>query len=146
GPEIVGEALRTAPRQWWLLASNPERSRLYAPAEILFGPGAGCPNVTDRQRGRRPGSMQAFTETLRLQQAFDVIHILGPSAEAQDVPVAMRHYATTEAQLTLADKPLFVYARGAEQVADSLEMIRLGLNLSEAEWAAGSWCYTVINS
>lgn len=146
GPEIVGEALRTAPRQWRLLASNPERSRDYAPGQILFGPGAGCPNVTDRQRGRRPGSLESFTETLRLHQAFDVIHILGPSAEPQDVPVALRHYATTEAQLTLSDKPLFVYSRGPGQVADSLEMIQLGLNLSEVDWAAGSWCYTVINS
>lgn len=146
GPEIVGEALRTAPRQWRLLASNPDRSRDYAPGQILFGPGAGCPNVTDRQRGRRPGSLESFTETVRLHQAFDVIHILGPSAEPQDVPVALRHYATTEAQLTLSDKPLFVYSRGPGQVADSLEMIRRGLNLSEADWALGSWCYTVINS
>src|SRR5690606_2173575 len=70
GLEIVAEALRTAPRSWRLMAANPARARDYAPGQVLFGPGSGCPNVTDRRRGRRPGSLEAFHETLILQQHF----------------------------------------------------------------------------
>lgn len=146
GPEIVAEALRTAPRGWRLMAANPARARDYAPGQVLFGPGSGCPNVTDRKRGRRPGSLEAFHETLILQQHFDVIHFLGSAAEPQDIPPHLRHYAMTRGQMVHSDKPMFVFARGRGQVVDCFEMIRTGLDLSEDDWRAGSWCYTVINS
>ena len=97
-------------------------------------------------RGRRPGTLRDHTETLELQQSFDVIHILGPSVEPQDVPAPVRHYAMMQAQITRADKPMFVFARGRAQIADSLHMIRLGLDLSDDDWANGVWAYTVINT
>ena len=75
-----------------------------------------------------------------------MIHILGPSVEPQDVPAPVRHLAMMRAQIARADKPMFVYARGRDQIADSLEMIRLGLNLSEADWSDGVWADTVINT
>ncbi len=146
GREIVAEALHRAPRSWRMRAANPRRERTYAAGQLLFGPGSGCPNVTDRLRGRRAGSLAAFHETLALQQAFDVIHILGPSAEPQDVPANLRHLDMTAAQITRADKPMFVYARGRGQVEDAFQMIRLGLGLSAADWQDGTWCYTVINT
>lgn len=146
GADIIAAALTTAPKSWRLRASNPARERLYAEGQLLFGPGAGCPNATDLHRGRRPGTLRDFEETLALQQSFDVIHILGPSAEPQDIPAPLRHYATMRAQLARADKPVFVYARGRAQIEDSFEMIRLGLDLSETDWADGVWAYTVINT
>lgn len=146
GRDLVQAALATAPRSWRMRAANPARERLYAPGRALFGLGSGCPNVADRLRGRRAGSLETYLETLTLQQAFDVIHILGPSAEPQDLAPAVRHLAMMQGQLTRADKPAFVYARGRGQIADSFAMIRLGLNLSEADWADGVWAYTVINT
>jgi trimethylamine--corrinoid protein Co-methyltransferase len=125
---------------------NPARERLYAPGQLLFGPGAGCPNATDLQRGRRPGTLRDYEETLALQQSFDVIHILGPSVEPQDVAAHLRHYAMMQAQICRADKPMFVYARGRAQIEDSLAMIRLGHDLSDDDWANGVWAYTVINT
>ena len=116
GRDIVAEALRTAPRSWRLRAANPARERDYAPGQALFGAGAGCPNATDRLRGRRPGSLESFLETITLQRAFDVIHIHGPSAEPQDVPAHLRQYAMMRGQMTHGDKPIFVYARGRAQV------------------------------
>jgi trimethylamine--corrinoid protein Co-methyltransferase len=146
GRDIVAAALTTAPRGWQMRSINPTRERLYAPGQLLFGPGAGCPNATDLQRGRRPGTLRDYQETLALQQSFDVIHILGPSVEPQDVAAHLRHYAMMQAQICRADKPMFVYARGRAQVQDSLQMIRLGLNLSDEDWATGVWAYTVINT
>lgn len=146
GHDIVTAALASSPRSWRLRAANPAKERLYAAGQMLFGPGAGCPNVADLIRGRRPGSLRDFNETIALQQAFDVIHLLGPSAEPQDVPAPLRHYAMMRTQITQADKPMFVYARGHGQVSESLDMIRLGLNLSEDDWADGVWAYTVINT
>jgi trimethylamine---corrinoid protein Co-methyltransferase len=146
GRDIVEVALAVTPRRFRLRAAGPGRERDYAPGQLLFGPGAGCPNATDLLRGRRPGTLRDYEETLALQQSFDVIHILGPSVEPQDVPGPLRHYAMMRAQICRADKPMFVYARGRGQIEDSLAMIRLGLGLSEADWADGVWAYTVINT
>jgi trimethylamine--corrinoid protein Co-methyltransferase len=70
----------------------------------------------------------------------------GPSAEPQDVPVNLRHYAMMRAQLTLGDKPLYVYSRGRAQVSESFELIRLARGLDEASFRDGVWASTVINS
>ena len=146
GREIVEAALVTAPCSIRLRAANPAREQVYENGTLMFTAGAGCPNVIDLDRGRRPGSLETYTEAIRLQQSFDVIHKLGPSAEPQDVPAHLRHYAMIQTQLANADKPLFVYARGRGQVVQSLEMIRLGLNLTEEDMGQGVWATTVINS
>ena len=146
GPEMVAAALASAPRRIRLCAPNPARALDFEPGALIFTPGAGCPNVTDRLRGRRPGSLDSYRETLKLHQSVDVIHVLGPSSEPQDVPAPLRHYALMQGQMELSDKPCFVYARGRGQVTESLEMIRIGHALSHDDWAQGAWAYTVINS
>ncbi len=146
GSDLVAEALSTAPRAWRMRAPNPDRDQDVNAQALLFYPGAGCPNTIDRKRGRVPGSLQSYQETLKLQQSFDVIHCLGPSAEPQDIPPHLRHYAMTQNQMVLADKPMFVYARGQAQTQESMDMIKLGLNLSDDEFAQDVWCLTVINT
>jgi trimethylamine--corrinoid protein Co-methyltransferase len=146
GRDIVEAALASAPRAIRLRAADPGREQLYAQGAMLFMAGAGCPNVSDAGRGRRPGNLEAYLETLKLQQSFDVIHMLGPSAEPQDVPIQNRHYAMMRGQLELCDKPLFVYSRGRRQVQQSFEMIRLARGLDEAGFVDGVWASTVINS
>lgn len=146
GRDIVEAALRTAPSSLRLRAANPAREQIYEPGALLFAPGAGCPNANDLERGRRPGDREAFEETLKLQQDFDAIHVLGPAVEPQDVPVNLRHYAMTSAQLRFTDKPMFIYARGRGQVMDCMEMFQIGLGLSDDELQNGTWGWTVINS
>lgn len=146
GRDMVAEALSTAPKSIRLRAANPEREQIYEDGAMIFSPAGGCPNATDRVRGRRPGNLATYEETLKLHQSFDVIHKLGPSAEPQDVPANLRHYAMMKGQMTLSDKPLFVYARGRGQIEDSFEMIRLANALSEDDFTDGTWCTTVINT
>ena len=129
-----------------LRASSAEREQAFEPGAMLFMTGAGCPNATDLERGRRPGSLLDYEETLKLQQSFDVIHMFGPSAAPQDAPVRFRHYAMMRAQPVHGDKPMFAYARGRRQVAESFELVRLGLELSEEEFSKGSWVTTITNS
>ncbi|MDC1522386.1 trimethylamine methyltransferase family protein, partial [Planktomarina temperata] len=146
GRDIVTAALQTAPASIRLRAANPKRALTYENGAMLFMAGAGCPNATDLNRGRRPGDLEAYVETLKLAQTYDVIHMLGPCVEPQDVPIQFRHYEMMRAQLTHCDKPMFVYSRGSEQVHDSFEMIRLALNLSDDDFTDGIWGTTVINS
>jgi len=146
GRDMVIDALKTAPKSIPIMAVNPARCQQFELGTLMFGPGAGCPNVTDIKRGRRAGALDSFEESLKLQQSFNVIHQLGPATEPQDVPPNLRHYATMNAQMTLTDKPMFLYARGQKQVEQGFEMIRIGFNLSEDEFTSGTWANTVINT
>ena len=146
GRDMIESALTTAPRSIRLRAASSEREQQYELGALLFSAAGGCPNATDLDRGRRPGSLRDFEETIRLQQSFDVIHLLSPSVEPQDIPVHLRHYAMMRAQLTLADKPMFIFARGQAQVVESFEMIRVALDLDDAEFTNGVWANTIINT
>lgn len=146
GRDLVEEALRSAPRTLRMRAANRHREQTFELGAMLFMAGSGCPNTTDLERGRRPGSLQDFEETIKLIQSFDVVHMFGPSAEPQDVPVNVRHYAMTRTQLIYGDKPMFVYARGRRQVAESLELIQIGLDLADDDFADGVWATTIINT
>jgi len=146
GRDIIEQALQTAPRSIRIRAASPDREQIYKNGSMLFTAGAGCPNAHDLERGRRPGSLRDFNETLQLQQSFDIIHLLGPSAEPQDVAPNVRHYEMMRSQIMYSDKPLFVYSRGTAHVRESFELIQLGLDLSDEEFANGSWATTVINT
>ncbi|MEX3007720.1 trimethylamine methyltransferase family protein [Hoeflea sp. TYP-13] len=113
---------------------------------LLFGPGAGCPNVTDTERGRRPGTLEDYVDFTKLQQHFDIIPFLAPSIEPQDVPIHERHLLAGKVQLETSNKVPWVYARGSGQVFDSFEMIRLARGLSEEAFRERIWTYTVINT
>jgi len=146
GEELVTEALASAPASYQLRARSKAREQVFENGAMIFTPGAGCPNVYDLERGRRPGSLKTYIETIKLQQTFDVMHVFGPSAEPQDVPAEFRHYEMMRAQLELGDKPMFVYARGSRQVEESVELISLACNLSSSDLAENVWCFTVINT
>lgn len=146
GRDMVEQALSTAPRSIRLRAANPDREQDFQLGTMTFMAGAGCPHATDFVRGRRPSSYSDYEELLKLAQSFDVLHLIGPAAEPQDIPLHLRHYAMMRAQLTLSDKPTFVYSRGRAQVADSFEMVRIARGLSEDGFRAEVWCNTVINS
>ena len=146
GREIVAAALAACPRAFDGFGGNPARTVELAAGSLVFIGGSSCPNVSDLDRGRRPGSLADFIELIELSQHFDILHVLGNHTEPQDVPVHLRHYAMTRAQLTLSDKMPFVMARGTPQVEDGFAMIRLARGLSEEDFRKGAYTYTVINS
>ena len=146
GRDVIAAGLASAPRETRLRAASPEREQMFAPGSLLFSAGAGCPNANDLTRGRRPGSLRDYDEALKLQQTFDVIHKFSPSAEPQEIPANLRHYAMIKSQLTIGDKPMFVYSRGRRQVEESFEIIRLALDLTEQDFTDGAWATTIINT
>jgi trimethylamine--corrinoid protein Co-methyltransferase len=146
GREIITAALATAPKSFPVLAGARDRDITMELENLIFQPGAGAPHATDLERGRRPGSDRDFRELIQLTQHFDVLHMVPPLVEPQDVPMHLRHYATMDAQLSLSDKVPFVFARGTPQVMESFEMLRDFRGLSDAEFHADAHCYTIINT
>jgi len=146
GREIIREALRTCPRAFQGFGADPGRTVEFAPGTLNFIGGSSCPNASDLERGRRPGSLADLIELTKLSQHFDVLQILGGHVEPQDVPVHVRHYAMMRLQLTLSDKMPHLYSRGSGQVEDGFAMIRLARGLGEDAFRERVYTYTVINS
>ena len=130
GRDIVAATLESCPRSFEGFGGDPGRAVDFSAGSLVFIGGSSCPNVSDLERGRRPGSLADFVELIKLSQHFDVLHVLGNHTEPQDVPVHLRHYAMMRAQLTLSDKMPIVMARGQ----------------SEEDFRKRAYTYTVINS
>lgn len=146
GRDLVAATLATAPRSILMRGGGPGRDVLLEPGRLTFQPGAGAPHATDLERGRRPGTLRDLRELVQLTQAFDALHMLPTMVEPQDVPAHLRHYALTEAKLTLSDKVPAIYARGTPQVQDGFRMVQIARGLSDEEFHAAPWCFTVINT
>ncbi len=146
GRDIVTSALTSAPKSIPVAGGARHRDIVLELGNLVFQPGAGAPHATDLTRGRRPGTRHDYDELTRLTQHFDVLHMIPPLIEPQDVPIHLRHYATMESQLTLTDKVPFIFSRGTGQVEQSFEMLRDFRGLSDADFAAQSHCYTIINT
>ena len=146
GRDMVTAALSTAPRSIVGHAGRRERDVLLEPGSLVFQPGAGAPHATDLVKGRRPGTSEDFRDLVRLTQHFDVLQMMPPLVEPQDVPTHLRHYFTMETQLTESDKFPFIFSRGTPQVSESFEMLRDFRDLSDAEFHDNVYCYTIINT
>jgi len=146
GRDMIEAALETAPRSIECRAGARDRDIVMELGNLVFQAGAGAPNATDLERGRRPGSGRDYIEYLKLTHHFDVFQMISPQVEPQDIPTHLRHYFTTEAQMTLTDKFPFIFARGTPQVMDCFEMIHDFRGLSDDAFQANPHCYTIINT
>ena len=143
---LVTRALESVPAEAELIARNPARSCRVGGAHVVFAPVAGPPSVSDLGRGKRTGTIADFADFVRLSQAFDVVHVLGQMTEPQDVDVAERHLDTTLTQLTLGDKAPYFYCRGAAQLADNFEMLRIAQRIDAETFRREPRCYSICNT
>ncbi|WP_109312536.1 trimethylamine methyltransferase family protein [Ruegeria sp. AU67] len=146
GRDIVEAAVASAPKSIACHAGARHRDFTLELGSLVFQPGAGAPNATDLERGRRPATGQDYLEFLKLTHHFDVFQMISPQVEPQDVPTNLRHYFTTQAQMELTDKFPFFFSRGTPQVMDCFEMLSIARGLSDDEFQAGAHCYTIINT
>ena len=144
GREIVEAAVTSSPPEFTLTGGNG--TLRIGGRHTQFLPVGGPPYAMDTACGKRPGTFEHFRNFVRLAQSFDVIHMTGPSVEPQDIAPNLRHLRMMRVQMLDADKPTFVFARGAGQVADAFEIARLRYGLDEAEFRARPHTYTVINT
>jgi trimethylamine---corrinoid protein Co-methyltransferase len=143
---LVQRALQTVPAESNLVAVNPARTCRVGGRHVVFAPVAGPPSVSDLAGGKRTGSLAEFRDFTKLAQSFDVIHVLGQMTEPQDSAVHERHLDTSLAQLTLGDKPPYFYCRGAGQLADCFEMLRIAHGIDLATFQAEPRCYSICNT
>lgn len=146
GRDMVDAAVASAPKSIACRAGARHRDFTLELGSLVFQPGAGAPNATDLERGRRPATGQDYLEFLKLTHHFDVFQMISPQVEPQDVPTHLRHYFTTKAQMELTDKFPFFFSRGTPQVMDCFEMLSTARGLSDDEFRGKAHCYTIINT
>ncbi|MCH2075745.1 MAG: trimethylamine methyltransferase family protein [Rhodobacteraceae bacterium] len=146
GRDMVEDALAVAPKSFPLKGAHASRDLTMELGSLTFQPGAGAPHATCRVKGRRPGTSEDFRELVQITHHFDALHLVPTLVEAQDVPIQLRHYDMVKTALVHSDRAFFIYSRGTPQVQDAFEMMRLYRGLSQDEFEAAPYSYTIINT
>jgi trimethylamine--corrinoid protein Co-methyltransferase len=144
--ELVAAALESAPSEFVIHGRTSAHDVKLGGDNINFVSVGGAPHISDLDNGKRPATLEDTRNIIKLCEHFDVIHLQSPNVESQDIPVHLRHYRVVESQLSLSQKPFFIYSRGSAQVEDAFAMARIAYGLSQQEFEAKPWCYTVINT
>ncbi|MGI9480644.1 MAG: trimethylamine methyltransferase family protein [Hyphomicrobiaceae bacterium] len=145
--DFIMEKVRLAPAHFDITPRNVTRAVTVGDGSMLFTNVSSPPNVMDLDRGRRPGTFDAYSDLIKISQYFNCIHLLsGYPVEPVDVHASVRHLDCTFAKLTLSDKVTHTYSLGAQRVEDVMEMVRIAGGLSHDEFDAKPRMFTNINS
>lgn len=124
--DLVLDLVAKAPSSFSWRARNPERTVAIGGNEITFAPNGGTVFTSNRDIGRRPGTMADYHDFLRLVQMCNVLHYSGEQLVApHDVPVSVRHLRRLYAAFTLTDKAVMEAAHGRVISTDALNMARI---------------------
>src|SRR5215217_9587396 len=126
-PEFVLEQVAKAPREFDLLARNPERTVHIGGNHMVFSSVYGPPFVREGDV-RRDGKMADFENFVRLSQSFEELDSPGGTVvEPEDRPLDSRHLDMVYALQTLSDKPYMGSVISAENARDTIAMTGLAL-------------------
>ncbi len=145
-PAIVAQVLESAPSEFVICGSVEGKTAREGGENIDLLRGVGTPYISEHDRRKRNGTLGHTSNIIKLSQHVDGIHLQSPNVEPQDIALNIRHLHTIESQLSLSQKPFFIFSRGSPQVQDGFAMTRIARGLSESEFEQKAWCYTVINT
>lgn len=125
-PGMLREIVRTAPAEFTQHARNPANNVQIGGRNVVFAPAYGSPFVMDLDRGRRFGTIEDFTNFIKLAQSSPWFHHSGGTiCEPTDVPVNKRHLDMVYAHIKYSDRAFLGSVTAAERAADSVEMARI---------------------
>lgn len=125
-PGLLREILKTAPSEFTQHARNPANSVRIGGPNVVFAPAYGSPFVMDLDRGRRYGTMEDFSNFIKLAQASPWLHHSGGTiCEPTDIPVNKRHLDMVMAHIRYSDRPFMGSITAEDRAEDSIEMARI---------------------
>jgi trimethylamine---corrinoid protein Co-methyltransferase len=126
------------------MSSTPRRAPFWSRQARRFRASASGSGAT---WSRRPGTLADNANFIRLSQHFDIVHLAGGgSVDALDIHASIRHLHVYRQKAHLSDKVPFVTSTGRYRLFDGFEIMRLAHGLSEDEFRAGHYCFSVINT
>ncbi|MGL4440910.1 MAG: trimethylamine methyltransferase family protein, partial [Bosea sp. (in: a-proteobacteria)] len=146
GRDVVEAYLAHAPRTFVLHARNPERHMHVGGNVINFGPVSGAPHITDLERGRRYGDMEAFRDILKVMQGVGTQHWQGGVlVEPVDLPVPVRQLEMYRAHITMSDLVWAARGVGGINALDAIAMSAIEHQCSVKDLAMRPTLLTVTN-
>ena len=121
-PDFILEQVAKAPREFELVARNPERSVHIGGDHMVFASVYGPPFVRDGDV-RRDATMADFENFVRLSQSFPELDSPGGTiVEPNDTPLDSRHLDMVYALQTLSDKPYMGSVISGPNALDTVAM------------------------
>ena len=121
-PDFVLEQVAKAPREFELVARNPERSVHIGGDHMVFSAVYGPPFVREGDV-RRDATMADFENFVRLSQSFPELDSPGGTiVEPNDTPLDSRHLDMVYALQTLSDKPYMGSVISGPNALDTIAM------------------------
>jgi trimethylamine--corrinoid protein Co-methyltransferase len=120
----VMDALATVPKQFTILARNPERNITVGDGEPVFAPAYGAPFLVDYEMGKRAPTLDDYHALAKLAHMLpnqDMSGHLLVEPEGVNTP----HLAMLHAHLVHSDKPFIGSAAGHVGAQHTLEMARI---------------------
>jgi trimethylamine--corrinoid protein Co-methyltransferase len=119
-------ALKTAPRQFTVLARNPERSVTIGGGRPVFAPGYGAPFLVDADLGKRAPAMEDYRRLAKLAHDLPNQDMSGHLlVEPGDVPAGRAHLLMLQAHMVHSDKAFIGSAAGRRGARHTLDMARI---------------------
>ncbi|HEY7749429.1 MAG TPA: trimethylamine methyltransferase family protein [Aestuariivirgaceae bacterium] len=123
---LVQHYVSLAPARFDVHARNPERDTVMGTNRINFNTVGSPPNVSDLERGRRPGTYQDLCDLIKLNHALGVIHLAGGAVvEPLDLPVPTRHLENIYALLRYTDRPIMARTISRFRAEDAIDMVAI---------------------
>ena len=145
--DLVMHFVGKAPPEFTLHACNPAHNLTFGANHVNFGSVASAPNVSDLDRGRRPGNFEDYCNLLRLVQSLNVIQFIGGyPVEPADIPPSTRHLDAHYAAITLTDKIWHPYSLGGDRIRDAVEMICIARGISKEQLAREPSLFSIVNT
>jgi trimethylamine---corrinoid protein Co-methyltransferase len=144
---LVLEAVAKAPSEFTLHARNPQHSLTVGGNHLNFGSVASAPNVSDLDKGRRPGNFEDYCNLVRLCQSLNIIQFVpGYPVEPADLPPPTRHLDAHYAAITLTDKLWHPYSLGKQRITDAIEMACIARGITREELKARPSLFSIVNT
>ena len=146
GENLIRDFVSRAPSSFTLHARNPDHNVTIGDNYINFAPVSGPPNITDLDRGRRPGTYEDQCNLIRLTHSLNVVNMSGAtSVEAMDLPADTRHLDFYRAQIVYGDQVWNARAIGRQRVLDAINMNCIARGITPDDMAREPGLITVIN-
>lgn len=120
----VMDALQTVPKQFTLMARNPERSVTVGDGGTVFAPGYGAPFLVDYKVGKRSPTMEDYHALAKLAHALPNQDLSGHLL-VEPTGVTVPHIHMLYAHMMHSDKPFIGSTAGQTGVQHTLEMARI---------------------
>jgi trimethylamine--corrinoid protein Co-methyltransferase len=144
---LVLEAVAKAPSEFTLHARNAEHSLTVGGNHLNFGSVASAPNVSDLDKGRRPGKFEDYCNLIRLCQSLNIIQFIsGYPVEPADLPPPTRHLDSHYAAITLTDKIWHPYSLGKQRISDAIDMICIARGITREELKREPSLFSIVNT